>query len=102
MSCVEILLRAAGNILIRQHDFDIIKDIHRILNMLYEAYNEVNLMDDDKVKQDFHELYELMNGMPLREMDQIVYPVCTLCRDHERSGFIHGVQVGIRLAEELK
>ena len=49
-----------------------------------------------------YELYELMNGMPLREMDQIVYPVCTLCRDHERSGFIHGVQVGIRLAEELK
>ena len=73
-----------------------------ILNMLYEAYNEINLMDDDKVKQDFHELYELMNGIPLREMDQIVYPVCTLCRDHERSGFIHGVQVGIRLAEELK
>ena len=73
-----------------------------ILNMLYEAYNEINLMDDDKVKQDFHELYELMNGMPLREMDQIVYPVCTLCRDHERSGFIHGVQIGIRLVEELK
>ena len=73
-----------------------------ILNMLYEAYNEINLMDDDKVKQDFHELYELMNGMPLREMDQIVYPVCTLCRDHERSGFIHGVKVGMRLAEELK
>lgn len=72
-----------------------------ILNMLYEFYNEINLMDDDKVKQDFHELYELMNGMPLREMDQIVYPVCTLCRDHERSGFIHGVQFGIRLAHEL-
>jgi len=50
----------------------------------------------------FHELYELMNGMPLREMDKIVYPVCTLCRDHERDRFIHGVQVGIRLAEELK
>ena len=73
-----------------------------ILNMLYEAYNEIHLMDDDKVKQDFHELYELMNGMPLREMDQIVYPVCTLCRDHERDRFIHGVQVGIRLAEEVK
>ena len=73
-----------------------------ILAMLYEAYNEINLMDDDKVKQDFHELYELMNGMPLREMDQIVYPVCPLCRDHERDRFIHGVQVGIRLAEDLK
>ena len=73
-----------------------------ILNMLYEAYNEINLMDDDKVKQDFHELYELMNGMSLREMDRIMYPVCTLCRDHERDRFIHGVQVGIRRAEELK
>ena len=73
-----------------------------ILNILYEAYNEINLMDDDKVKQDFHDLYELMNGMPLQEMDKIVYPVCTLCRDHERSGFIHGVKVGMRLAEELK
>ena len=72
-----------------------------ILNMLYEAHNEINLMDDDKVKQDFHELYELMNGMTLREMDQIVYPVCTLCRDHEHDRFIHGVQVGMRLAQEI-
>ena len=73
-----------------------------ILALLYEAYNEANPMDDANIKQDFHELYERMNGMPLREMDKIIYPVCTLCRDHERSGFIHGVQVGIQLAEELK
>ena len=38
--------------------------------------------------------------MPLREMDWIIDPVCALCRDHERTGFIHGVQVGIRLAQE--
>ena len=73
-----------------------------ILNMLYEAYNEINLMDDDKVKQDFYELYELMNGMPLREMDQIVYPVCRLCRDHERAGFIEGIRLGVLLAHELE
>ena len=73
-----------------------------ILALLYEAYNEINQMDDDKVKQDFHELYERMNGMPLREIDKIIYPVCAPCRDHERSGFIHGVQVGIRLAQEIK
>ena len=41
------------------------------------------------------ELYQALNGMPLREMDWIVNPVCALCRDHERNGFIHGVQVGI-------
>ena len=73
-----------------------------ILTMLFDAYNEINRMDDDKIKQDFYELYEQMNGMSLQEMDKIIYPVCTLCHDHQRSGFIHGVQVGIRLAEELK
>lgn len=71
-----------------------------VLALLYEAYNEVNTMDDTKIKADFHQLYELMNGMPLRDMDKIIYPVCTLCRDHERSGFTHGIQIGIRLAIE--
>lgn len=73
-----------------------------VLTMLYEAYSDANPMDDAEIKAGFAELYRLMNGMPLREMDQIIYPVCTLCRNHERSGFIHGVQVGMRLAEELK
>ena len=72
------------------------------LALLYEAYNEVNPMDNAQIKADFNALYQAMNGMDLKEMDRILYPVCTLCRDHERSGFIHGVQVGIRLAEELK
>lgn len=49
----------------------------------------------------FNELYRLMNGMELREMDKIIYPVCTLCRDHQRSGFVEGVKVGIRLKTEL-
>ena len=47
------------------------------------------------------ELYQQMNGMSLREMDQIVYPVCKLCRDHERSGFVEGIKVGMRMAQKL-
>lgn len=42
-----------------------------------------------------------MNGKTLREMDEVIYPVCTLCREHERAGFVEGVKVGILLAEEL-
>ena len=42
-----------------------------------------------------------MNGMALREMDNIIYPVCKLCRDHEKAGFTEGVKIGIRLANEL-
>ena len=42
-----------------------------------------------------------MNGMPLREMDKIIYPVCKLCRDHERAGFTEGVKVGILMHDEI-
>lgn len=73
-----------------------------VLTMLYEAFSEANPMDDSRIKQDFHLLYQQMNGMTLREMDQILDPVCSLCRDHQRSGFAAGVQIGVRLAEELK
>ena len=72
-----------------------------VLTLLYEAYAESNKMDDGTIKEDFNELYRLMNGMELREMDKIIYPVCTLCRDHQRSGFVEGVKVGMRLREEL-
>lgn len=50
----------------------------------------------------FNELYQLMNGMALRDMDKIIYPVCMLCRDHERSGFVEGIKIGIMLAHELR
>lgn len=76
-------------------------DGESVLTVLYEAYSEVNPMDDGRIKQDFHQLYEQMNGMTLTEMDRILDPVCALCRTHQRSGFIHGVQIGVRLAEEL-
>ena len=42
-----------------------------------------------------------MNGMPLREMDKVIYPMCKLCRDHEQAGFIEGIKVGMLLSEEL-
>lgn len=58
-------------------------------------------MDDLQIKVDFNQLYEQMNGMPLKEMDRIIYPVCTLCRDHERAGFVEGIRIGIRLSQEL-
>ena len=72
-----------------------------VLTLLYEAYNEANNKDNAAIKADFRDLYEAMNGMPLREMDTIVNPVCALCRDYEQAGFVHGVEVGMLLAKEL-
>lgn len=76
-------------------------DGESVLTMLYECHNESNPYDDEQIKADFNELYRLMNGMELREMDWIIYPVCKLCRDHERSGFVEGIKIGVLLQAEL-
>ena len=80
----------------------ILGDGESVLSLLYEAYGDINPMHDDQIKTDFAELYHALNGTPLREMGWIINPVCALCRDHERSGVVHGVQVGIRLAQETR
>ena len=72
-----------------------------ILEVLFDAYNESSGFDNAAIKSDFEELYRLMNGKPLKEIDEIIYAVCTLCRDHEKAGFIEGVKVGMSLAKEL-
>ncbi len=77
-------------------------DSESILEMLYDIYAECNSFDNEIIREDFHKLYRLLNGMPLKEIDKITDPVSVLCRDHEMAGFIHGVQVGIRLAQEAK
>ena len=72
-----------------------------ILDLLFDAYNDTTGMDNAAIKADFEKLYQLMNGKPLNEIDEIIYAVCTLCRDHEKAGFVEGVKVGIGLGQEL-
>lgn len=72
-----------------------------VLTMLYEYHNENSPYDNEQIHTDFNELYQQMNGMPLQEMDKIIYPVCKLCRDHEKAGFVQGIKIGIQLQKEL-
>ena len=76
-------------------------DADSVLAMLYECHNENNPYDNEQIRADFEVLYQRMNGMPLQEVDRVIYPVCTLCRDHERAGFVEGVKIGVRLSSEL-
>ena len=64
-----------------------------LLEMLFNVYTEFNGFDNQIIREDFNDLYTAMNGKTLREMDQIIYPVCTLCRDHEKTGFQEGIKV---------
>ena len=72
-----------------------------LLDLLFDAYNDTTGLDNAEIKAHFERLYEIMNGKPLQEVDEIIYAVCTLCRDHERAGFVEGVKVGIGLGQEL-
>ena len=72
----------------------------RAAHFFIDIYSETHRIDDEQVKNAFNKLYELMNGMSLREMDYILDPVCSLCRAHERSGFIEGIKVGLQLGQE--
>ena len=77
------------------------EDAESLLELLFDAYTECNGFDNEVIRRDFNELYAVMNGKTIREMDEIIYPVCTLCRDHEKAGFEEGIKVGFRLAEEI-
>lgn len=77
-------------------------DSESILEMLYDIYAECNSFDNEVIREEFHKLYRMLNGIPLKEKDKITDPVCALCRDHEMAGFIYGVQVGIRLVRKVK
>lgn len=72
-----------------------------VVEWLYEVYSSDSI-EDEQIKQDFAALYEPMNGMPLAEIDKVIYPVCTLCRDYERISFVEGVKVGAKLVLDLK
>ena len=72
-----------------------------ILEVLFDVYNESSGFDNAAIKADFEELYQLMNGKPLKEIDDIIYAVCTLCRDHEKAGLVEGITIGFHLKDAV-
>ena len=76
-------------------------DDETILTIIYNCYLEHNKQDDEKIKADFKNLYEKLNGKSLTELDEVIDPVSLLCYDHERFGFVTGIKLGMLLANEL-
>ena len=84
----------------RQANFG--NDADTVLGMLCSTYYELNCnADTNEVKQAFDELYQTMTGKTLKEKDEVIYATCRLCSLHQQTGFIDGIQLGIRLASEL-
>ena len=87
---------------LRDENINFGNDADSVLSFLCNAYYDQNCSrETDEIKQAFEELYEAMNGKTIREMDEIIYPVCSLCRVHQQSGFIEGLKLGVVLSREL-
>lgn len=76
-------------------------DAQSILEMLYTYYVQYNCLDTPQIKSDFETLYQQLTGKLLRELDNIIDTVTTLCWHHEKSGFTVGIKLGLLLATEL-
>ena len=77
-------------------------DADTVLELLYNTYYEHICTDDtDEIKQAFDELYQSMTGKTLKEKDEIIDTVCSLCRLHQQTGFIDGIRLNHRLSREL-
>ena len=76
-------------------------DAQSVLEMLYTYYSQYNRLDTPQIKSDFEELYQQLTGKSLRELDNIIDTVTTLCWQHEQSGFVEGIKVGLLLSAEL-
>lgn len=88
---------------LRDKNINFGNDADSVLSFLCNAYYEHNCSgDSNEIKQAFDELYQAMNGKTLLEMDEIIYPVCSLCRNHQQTGFVNGIHLGFRLAQEMK
>lgn len=96
MNILEILI---DSIIENPHDY---KDADSVLELFFEVYTQHNGLDNEIIRKDFDALYEAMNGKSLRDIDSVINPVCSLCRNHEKVGFIEGIRIGIRLMQELR
>lgn len=76
-------------------------DAESVLEMIYECYAQFNRTDNEMIRKDLDELYQAMHCHSLREIDKVIYTGCLFCRDHENSGFVNGIRIGIRLQDEL-
>ena len=76
--------------------------VESLLEILYLVYIENSGVDNDEIRQNFGNLYTALTGRTIQEIDDIIDIVCELCRDHEKSGFVEGVKVGIRLSQEVE
>ena len=76
-------------------------DCETVLDQLYQAYAESHESDPPEIREGFKELEEFLCSLPLEDNNAVFNLCCHLCSAYERKAFIHGIQYGAHLIDEL-
>lgn len=76
-------------------------DANSILQMLYYYYTVANPIDNAVVRCQFKALNDVLRRLPAAENEAVFSITCDLCAAHERQAFLDGIQVGVRIFQEL-
>lgn len=71
------------------------------LESLYLHYTECYCMRSDLTKQLSREMNELLSSLPFADGDKVCSLSSELAAEHERIGFVAGLQLGAQLMLEL-
>ena len=76
-------------------------DANSVLELLYCYYSEENPIDSAVIRYRFKELDNILCHLSLADNNAVFSLTCKLCSTYERQAFLEGIQVGMRLFEEL-
>ena len=76
-------------------------DVATLLDMLFCCYSQRNCLNTVTIRENFQQLDDILDILPLRQQDQVIDLTCDLCVEYQREAFREGVSVGFRLYKEL-
>ena len=76
-------------------------DADSMLSMIFNKYMEYNHPFDKNIQEEFRCIYRKLNGKSMDEIEMVTDAVSNLCFDYEQAGFVAGLKLGMRLADEI-
>lgn len=73
-------------------------DAQAVTDRIFWAYMENCRIDNDKTNECYASLREQVK-LPMREYDEVLYTVSSLCLEYGRLAFMEGLKVGILLMQ---
>ena len=76
-------------------------DFQSLLEMLHYIYTTCNPIDSEKIRENIHQLSDILKPLSFEDNNTVTDLVIDLCSEHEQLAFYHGMTVGMNLMTEI-